>query len=319
MVTIAWCPSSASTTACCTAATPPGREPSSCWSACATWTRRCASGAGGWWCATARPSASSRALAEEVGADAVHFSADVSPFARARGEATGKALHGRRRGAVPASGAHGGRRARRDPDPEGKAAHRLHALLPALGRAAPARGAGGAAQAARAAVGTRQGQDSLARLARPRAGGRRADGGGRGRGPRADVALHRRRRRATTPTTTTRSGATAPRGSRPICASAASRRASWRTGCPAARARRRFAGSSAGATSTSSCCCITPTTRTRSSRLATADRWSGRTTRMRSGPGRRVAPASRWWTPACASCGARASCTTAPGWSSARS
>ena len=103
------------------------------------------------------------------------------------------------------------------------------------------------------------------------------------------------------------------------CASDASRPASWRTGSRAGRAPRRFAASSAGATSTPRCSCTTRATRRASSSSATAARSGGATPSSASTPGRRGGRASRSWTPGCASCAGRATCTTARASSSAPS
>ena len=132
-----------------------------------------------------------------------------------------------------------GGRARRAAHAEGQALDRLHPVLPGLARSAAARGAAARPQAARPARQAREGAHPVAGGARAGAGGRRAAARRRGGRARAHerVAgdgvqrLRRRPRRART--------ATAPRGSRPTCASAACRRASSRSGCPAERAGRR--------------------------------------------------------------------------------
>ena len=87
-----------------------------------------------------------------------------------------------------------------------------------------------------------------------------------------------------------------------------------------ARDRGVSHGSSAGATSTPTCCCTSPATRAPSSRprYRGTIAWS-RADELLRGVARGPDRAIRSSTPACASCGARAGCTTARGWSSARS
>lgn len=80
-----------------------------------------------------------------------------------------------------------------------------------------------------------------------------------------------------------------------------------------------FAARSAGATSTTSSCTTIPPTRSPSSRTAIAARFAGATPSRHSGRGPRGAPATRSSTPGCASCATRAGCTIAPGSSSVRS
>ena len=74
------------------------------------------------------------------------------------------------------------------------------------------------------------------------------------------------------------------------------------------------AGSSAGATSTTTCCSISPATPPPSSSRATAERSSGVTPSGGSWRGVRGAPGTRSSTRACASCSAKAGCTTARDW-----
>ena len=84
------------------------------------------------------------------------------------------------------------------------------------------------------------------------------------------------------------------------------------------RGPTRSGGSSAGATSTITSCASSRGTLAPSSRSATAARSAGATPSSASRPGARGAPAIRWWTRACASCAARAGCTTGRGWWRAR-
>ena len=249
----------------------------------------------------------------------MHFSADVSPFARRRGEAVSRALRergrggrvppGRDRGGRPGRAAHAGR----------QALHGVLALPPHLARgAAPGRARGAARAAGPARGACAKGRLPSLDVARARAGGggaaARRRGGRRASGSTRFLGDDVRELRGQ------------PRRARPrphlaALALPAPRlrlaRARSRSGCRAARERTRSGASSAGATSTTTCCCTSRATRAPSSRSATAARISlePRATGA-STPGARAAPASRSWTPACASCAARAGCTTARGsWS----
>ena len=116
----------------------------------------------------------------------------------------------------------------------------------------------------------------------------------------------------------------APRGSRPTCASARSARArsGTRAEAPARRrrrARRRreaSAPSSAGASSATTCCSTIPIWRGTNFQRG-FDAFPGAATGNALAPGSAGRPATRSSTPACASSGRRAGCTTACGWSSA--
>ena len=79
-------------TACSTAVTRPAHGRSSCSNAWQTSTGRCASATAASSFATGPLSASSQRLAEEIGAEELHFTADITPFARQRGERVRKAL-----------------------------------------------------------------------------------------------------------------------------------------------------------------------------------------------------------------------------------
>ena len=89
-------------------------------------------------------------------------------------------------------------------------------------------------------AGVRKGAAAVARGAGPRAGGGGAAAGRGDAGARACRRFLRAAGVATTRTTTTPSAATAPRGSRPTCTSAASRRARSSSGSRAARVRTAF-------------------------------------------------------------------------------
>ena len=244
---------------------------------------------------------------------------DVSPFARRRGERARRALRGRRGRAALARGPQRGRRAG-DRDRAGQALHRLLPLSPQVARGAPPRRARGAARAAGPAL-----------AARPRDGSRRSERSGSSQevsdpAPGGEAAARRAldrfldgpirdytddhdalgrdntSRLSPVPALRLRLGA-GDRGA------AAARR----------RARRRFAASSAGATSTTTSCTTSRATPGRSSRTRYRGRikWSYAEGPLR-GAGARAAPATRSSTPGCASCAARAGCTTAPGSWSAR-
>ena len=121
----------------------------------------------------------------------------------------------------------------------------------------------------------------------------------------------------TTPTTTTRSAATrlAAVG---VLRFGCLRRGRPNTACRGVRAPRIPAPALLARATTRSCS-VSPGTRGRSSRSATAARSNGATPKVASRLGAGVRPAIRSWTRACGSCGARVSCTTAPGSSSAPS
>ena len=140
--------------------------------------------------------------------------------------------------------------------------------------------------------------------------------GGEARGAAASRAGSPRPRRATTGCTTT-SPPTAPRASARTCTSAASRRSRWPSARAAATAPSRSCASSAWRDFYAQLLAARP--ETAQARLPPARPRAGATTRPRCRPGRRVAPATRSSTPACASSRARASCTTARGCSRPRS
>ena len=109
----------------------------------------------------------------------------------------------------------------------------------------------------------------------------------------------RRARWSTTANGTTTSRPTTPRGSRPTCTSAASRRSRSPPGWTAGRAPRRSCASSPGATSTTRCSPPGRRPRTRTTAHATT---SGGPTTTTSTRGARAAPGTRWSTRRCASC-----------------
>ena len=257
--------------------------------------------AAAWSFATARRSGSCPRWPREVGADEVHFSADVGPFARRRERGRGP------RARLRARCCHPGLNVVDDLDraahPGGQAVHGLLPLPPHLARAAAARACSARRARCPRCPPACAGAAPVARVARARAGGR---------GPAARAA---RARRAS--------------GSAASCATACASYADnhdalgrdktsrlspyLHFGCLSPREveerlpRRRRAptrsgASSAGATSTITCCCTSRATRARSSRSATAARSAGATPSSASRPGARAAPAIRWSTPACASC-----------------
>ena len=112
------------------------------------------------------------------------------------------------------------------------------------------------------------------------------------------------------------SARTAPRASRPTCTSAACRRARLEAARPAARGRGVSPPARAGATSTHHVLRHFPRNAhsEHQARYRGTIRWSRAESASRRGA--RAARAIRSWTPACASSGARAGCTTARGSSS---
>ena len=229
-----------------------------------------------------RPERELAALAGEVGADAVLWTSDVAPYARARDRRVSEALRaaGRRSGAA-------GRRLRRRrlhaAHAGRQAVHRLHAVLQALAHAraphrAPRAGASShrcRAPCARAGCPRRAGarRARASRTARParRPRGRRWPRGSTGRST------------ATPPPTTPSATSTARAACRRSCAGAACRPRSARRArrAAAAPAPRRGSASCAGATSTPTSCSPTPATPAVSIRRSTAT-WNGRTTTTRS-------------------------------------
>ena len=284
----------------------------------ATSTARCASAAAGSSSGTAAPSASCRAGRARPAPTAVHCSADVGPFARRRASACARRCGAARRRARCAPGPDAVDDVGALAHPGGQALHRLLAVHRTWLAQPRARRCSARRARSAAAVAARQGP---APVARARSASRRTSPSRRPAArPRRASALDRVPRRA--------GRATTPRPRRPRrdrtsrlspylhfgCISAARARGA---AAAAARARRRSGASSAGATSTTTCCSTFRAT----PRSEFQERYRGAITLepRRGGasrPGARAAPASRSWTPACASCGARAGCTTASGWSS---
>ena len=141
---------------------------------------------------------------------------------------------------------------------------------------------------------------------RPRSSGaaRRAPANG-WTGGSTDRSPSTRSRATTSPTPT------GPRDCRPTCTSARSRSPRSPTGWTCADGgTSRSCRSCAGASSTTSC---SPPPRRCPARTTARGTTTGSTTTTRSPRGARGAPGTRSWTPACASCAARATCTTARG------
>ena len=201
-----------------------------------------------------RPERELVALAQEAGAEAVLWTSDVSPYARARDERVTHALRGRRR-AGRAAGRQLRRRRLRPRTQGGNAVRRVHAVLQAVaGDRAPHR-------APRAGRSCRRCRARCARAACPRrpiAASWPSRTASRANQPPATRSRPGSTGRSTrTPSGTTTSHATARAGCRRTCAGAACRRrsASSARRAVAARARRPGSASSAGASSTPTSCC----------------------------------------------------------------
>ena len=138
--------------------------------------------------------------------------------------------------------------------------------------------------------------------------------GGEGGGAQAHERLAARRRARLRRTTTTPSGATAPRGCRPTCTSAACRPREIEERLPRGTGPEAFRRQLCWRDFYHHVILHFP----RNARSEFQERyrgtisWSHAEKALR-GAGARAAPASRWWTPGCASCGARAGCTTGRG------
>ncbi len=216
-------------------------------------------------------------LAGEVGANELHFTADISPFARERAERTrtaladaGVELHG-----------HAGLNAIDDVGSPRTQSGKPYTVFTPFHRTweqQDRRAVLGAPRSLPALPG------GLAKGRIPSLGSLGLRPGGRASRRPAASAVRARRlsalSRSATSTVTgraaTRSAKTRRRACRRTCTSAAFRRARSSRASRAARGRRRFAASCAGATFTTTCCCISRATRTRSSSSATAasSRWS---------------------------------------------
>ena len=258
------------------------------------------------------------ALAREVGAGEVHFSADVSPFARARGQRVAKAL----REAGIELHAHPGLAAVDDLGALSTGAGKPYSVFSPFHRTwqqCQRRAVQGAprelpALPSKIAKGRIPSLASLGleqEVAEPPPGGETAARERLRRFLDADVGEYAGNHDALGAERTSRLS--------PICTSAASRPARSRSASRAGSGPRPSGASCAGATSTTTCCCTSRPTRGRSFSRATAGRSAGAGRRRRSRRGARAGPAFRWWTPGCASCATRAGCTTAPGWWWARS
>ena len=307
-----------------TAATPPGRARSSCSSACATSTARSRERGGGLVIRHGpRRARAARAGRARSGADEVHFSADVGPFARRAHRAR---CAGRCASAASSCGAPGrgrGRRPRRAAHPGRQALHGVLALPPHAGsrrRAARCSARRARCRALPSGAGARAGCPSLD-VARPRAGGarsRRAAARAAARERLAALPARRRARLRGQPRRARR--ATAPRGSRPTCTSAASRAREIEERLPRRRGRGGVPAPALLARLLPPRAAPLPAQRPLGvpgalpRQIALEPRRASASRR-----GARAAPASRSWTPGCASCGARAGCTTARGSWSARS
>ena len=251
-------------------------------------------------------------LAQDVERETVHISADVSAYAQERE----RRLRTRARGARGSSSTcHPASRSSRPATSRPRAAttSRLHALLAALARGPRAATSGGAARGWRSR--TARGRDA----ARAPTSWYEADavpelpaGGETARAP-APRRVARRRAR------TLRGARRRPRRRRDLAALALPALRLRLAGEVVARARDH-----AGARAVRAAALLArlpPPGAGRASRSSRARDYrprgatAGATTTRRSTPGARAAPATRSSTPACASCGARAACTTAPGWS----
>ncbi len=316
--TIAWSRSSASTTGCCAAATRPAPARSSCssaWASSGRGSRPAGAGSGsGEEPARAR---AGRAGAVETGCAEVHFADDVSPFARRRGERTAKAFRGAGLGGLrPSRGSTPSMCARSRPGPAGPTA----SSRPSTGTGWRSSGARCCEAPRRVPVPPKPRAGRLPKLADlgldP--GGRRA-GAGRGAGgapaPRRVPASVTS---APTPMATMRSARTGCRGFRPTCTSARPLagqveerlpRRAGRRGVPPPALLARFPPSRPLPLSAQRALGVPA--------AATAE-WRGAARAGRSRRGRRVAPAFRWWTRACASSGWRGGCTTGRAWSPGR-
>ena len=139
-----------------------------------------------------RPEVELAQLARATGARAIHFTSDVSPFARGRGELVHKALAD----AGVESHGHPGLFAvddlARGAHQAGRVLHGLLPLPPQLARAGAPGRAGGAASAAAASVAACNGPAPVARVPRARAGGELTPGGRRVRGAARAGPLSRR-------------------------------------------------------------------------------------------------------------------------------
>ena len=315
--------SSSSTTRSCTGATRARRGRASCSAACARSTRRCASAAPGWWCATARRSDEVVAVARETGARTRSCGPATSRPTRAG--ATARVTEALRDAGVEAQPHGGGYLV--DPsrprtqggkpytvftpfwraiaDVERRPVHRAPTTLPPLPSSLRK---GRIPSAAALDIDDADG---------PRAG-RRAR---RGRGPRRAGALAARPASTTTPTATTRSRTAGTSVLSPYlrwgCLSAreCEERAQRHGGAGAAAFVRQLAWRDFYAHQL----LMYPDNVAQEFQERYRGACAGPTTPRRWRPGRRGRPAIRSSTPACASSRGPAGCTTARGWSSARS